>query len=51
MGNSNDLLEPKVVGGDGVKRRGLKERVKGEKVGERVKRERVEKVEENVLIK
>ena len=32
MANSNDPSKPKVVGKDGVKRRGLKERVKGEKV-------------------
>jgi len=53
MVNSNDLSEPRVVGGDGVKRRGLKERVKGvrervKRVRERVKREKVEGVGESI---
>tara|TARA_Y100000389_G_scaffold80379_1_gene77064 strand:+ start:363 stop:512 length:150 start_codon:yes stop_codon:yes gene_type:complete len=40
MGNSKNLSELKVVGGDGVKRGGL--RVKEEKVGESIKRVKVE---------
>ena len=36
MANSNDPSKPKVVGGDGVKREGQRERVK--RVRERVKR-------------